>query len=75
MGPKMATRDFAAGIEARLHAKDFGLVHETAVAAGIELPAVERVQEQLQSLLDHGWGRDDTSSLLRVLEVKTPVRG
>ncbi len=75
MGPKMASRDFSAGIEARLHAKDFGLVHETALAAGIRLPATERVREQLQSLLDHGWGRDDTSSLLRVLEVMAPVRG
>lgn len=74
MGPKMAARDFAAGIEARLHAKDFGLVHETALAAGIELPATECVRELLQCLLDHGWGRDDTSSLLRVLE-ELPGKG
>jgi 3-hydroxyisobutyrate dehydrogenase-like beta-hydroxyacid dehydrogenase len=68
MGPKMVARDFAAGIEARLHAKDFGLVHDVAAATGLDLPATEQVLRQLQKLLDHGWGNDDTSSLLRVLE-------
>ncbi len=68
MGPKMAARDFAAGIEARLHRKDFGLVLEAARALGIALPASEVVARQLDVLVAHGWGRDDTSSLLRVLE-------
>jgi 3-hydroxyisobutyrate dehydrogenase-like beta-hydroxyacid dehydrogenase len=68
MGPKMASRDFRAGIEARLHAKDFGLVCDVARQANLELPAAERVQLQLVRLLEHGWGGHDTSSLLRVLE-------
>jgi len=68
MGPKMAARDFRAGIEARLHAKDFGLVCDVARQAGLELPAAERVRTQLARLLEHGWGAQDTSSLLRVLE-------
>jgi 2-hydroxy-3-oxopropionate reductase len=68
MGPKMAQRDFAAGIEARLHAKDFGLIAASAKAAGLHLPALEQVQRQLDALMQSGWGRDDTSSLLRVLE-------
>jgi 3-hydroxyisobutyrate dehydrogenase-like beta-hydroxyacid dehydrogenase len=68
MGPKMAARDFRAGIEARLHAKDFGLVCGVARQAGLELPAAERVHNQLGRLLERGWGGEDTSSLLRVLE-------
>ncbi len=68
MGPRMARRDFAAGIEARLHAKDFGLVQEVAESLGLELPAVGKVREQLHKLVERGWGADDTSSLLRVLE-------
>jgi 3-hydroxyisobutyrate dehydrogenase-like beta-hydroxyacid dehydrogenase len=71
MGPKMAARDFSAGIEARLHAKDFGLVHQVAAAAGITLPATEEVKRQLDELVERGWGRDDTSSLLRVLEARS----
>lgn len=74
MGPKMAGRDFSAGIEARLHAKDFGLVHDVAAAAGITLPATEQVKRQLDELVELGWGRDDTSSLLRVLEARAAQR-
>ncbi|MCZ7561208.1 MAG: NAD(P)-dependent oxidoreductase [Burkholderiaceae bacterium] len=68
MGPKMAARDFAAGIEARLHQKDFGLVVEATQALGLSLPAAAIVSQQLNALVGNGWGRDDTSSLLRVLE-------
>jgi 2-hydroxy-3-oxopropionate reductase len=68
MGPKMAGRDFSAGIEARLHAKDFGLIANSARAVGLHLPALEQVQRQLDALMQSGWGQDDTSSLLRVLE-------
>jgi 3-hydroxyisobutyrate dehydrogenase-like beta-hydroxyacid dehydrogenase len=73
MGPRMVARNFVAGIEARLHAKDFGLVQDVAQEAGLELPAVERVRGQLERLLQQGWGRDDTSSLLRVLEAERPA--
>ncbi len=75
MGPKMAARDFAAGIQARLHAKDFGLLAQAAAEAGLELPALRLVQGQLQALVEEGWGRDDTSSLLRVLERAAVSRG
>ena len=68
MGPKMAGRDFTAGIEARLHQKDFGLVMQTTQVLGLSLPAAAIVSQQLNALVGNGWGRDDTSSLLRVLE-------
>ncbi len=75
MGPKMAARDFAAGIEARLHHKDFGLVTTTAKNQHLPMPATALVHEQLSKLMDAGWGRMDTSNLLRVLENEqdTPV--
>jgi 3-hydroxyisobutyrate dehydrogenase-like beta-hydroxyacid dehydrogenase len=68
MGPKMVARDFKAGIEARLHAKDFFLVKDVANEAGIQMPALQTVASQLEKLMESGWGYDDTSSLLRVLE-------
>jgi 3-hydroxyisobutyrate dehydrogenase-like beta-hydroxyacid dehydrogenase len=70
MGPKMAARDFAAGIQARLHAKDFALVEALLPQLGLQLPAVQLVAAQLQELVAQGWGADDTSSLLRVLEAQ-----
>jgi len=68
MGAKMTVRDFSAGIEARLHQKDFALVVEMTQALGLSMPATALVSQQLNALVGHGWGRDDTSSLLRVLE-------
>jgi len=71
MGPKMVARDFAAGIESRLHAKDFGLAADIATEIGLDLPAMRATSAQLGELMDQGWGKDDTSSLLRVLELKS----
>jgi 3-hydroxyisobutyrate dehydrogenase-like beta-hydroxyacid dehydrogenase len=68
MGPKMAGRDFAAGIEARLHQKDFGLIVDMAREAQLAMPAVAIVAQQLNALVGQGWGRQDTSALLKVLE-------
>jgi 3-hydroxyisobutyrate dehydrogenase-like beta-hydroxyacid dehydrogenase len=68
MGRKMAARDFAAGIEARLHAKDFGLVADAAEQQHLPMPAVALVHQQLAQLMANGWGNMDTSNLLRVLE-------
>jgi 2-hydroxy-3-oxopropionate reductase len=68
MGERMVRRDFSAGIEARLHHKDFGIVLDEAVRLGAPLPVAAQVWQQLNALMANGWGRDDTASLLRVLE-------
>lgn len=72
MGHKMAARDFAAGIEARLHYKDFGLVRNLATQQDLPMPAVALVHQQLSTLMGQGWGTMDTSNLLRVLELNLP---
>lgn len=71
LGPKMVSRDFGAGIESRLHAKDFGLAADIANEIGLDLPAMRATSAQLGELMQQGWGKDDTSSLLRVLELKS----
>lgn len=68
MGGRMVAREFTNGIQARLHHKDFGLILNEAVKLGVPLPVAAQVQQQLNALMGCGWGRDDTSSLLRVLE-------
>lgn len=70
MGERMVRRDFAAGIEARLHHKDFGLVLEAARQSGVATPLTAVVGQQLNALMAQGWQHDDTSSLLRVLEIQ-----
>lgn len=70
MGQRMVDRDFSAGIESRLHHKDFGLVLEAARKSGVSVPLTASVAQQLNALVSLGFGRDDTSSLLRVLETR-----
>lgn len=70
LGPKMVSRDFSAGIESRLHAKDFGLAADIANQIDLDLPAMRATSAQLGELMEQGWGKDDTSSLLRMLELK-----
>jgi 2-hydroxy-3-oxopropionate reductase len=67
-GAKMAQRDFAAGVEARLHHKDFASVLGEAARLGAPLPVAAAVGQQLNALMARGWGGDDSSSLLRLLE-------
>jgi 2-hydroxy-3-oxopropionate reductase len=67
-GGKMAQRDFAAGVEARLHHKDFAMVLAEATGQAVPLPVAGAVMQQLDALMAAGWGTDDTSRLLCVLE-------
>ena len=68
MGPKMVAGDFSAGIEARLHQKDFALIMALTQSLGLSLPTAAMTSQQLNALVGQGWGKDDTSSLLRVLQ-------
>ena len=68
MGQRMVERNFAAGIEARLHHKDFGLLLAAARQGGVVVPLAASVGQQLNTLMGAGWGKEDTASLLRVLE-------
>lgn len=70
MGPKMIAHDFSAGIESRLHEKDFGLVVDQLEQLGLDLPAVLLVAGQLHDMVQRGWGKQDTSALLRLLEAQ-----
>jgi 2-hydroxy-3-oxopropionate reductase len=67
-GGRMATRDFAAGVEARLHHKDYALLMDEATRIGAPLPVAAAVWQQLNALMALGCGKQDTASLLRVLE-------
>ena len=68
LGKKMVERDFAAGIVAALHHKDIGVALELAHEAGVPLPVTAQVMQQLNALMGSGFGEQDTSSLLLVLE-------
>lgn len=67
-GERMVRRDFAAGVEARLHHKDFGLLLGEAVRLGAPVPIAASVVQQLNALMAQGGAKGDTSALLTVLE-------
>lgn len=67
-GERMVTRNFGSGVEARLHHKDFGILMNEAMSTGVPLPIAALVWQQLNALMASGFGQEDTSSLLRVLE-------
>lgn len=67
-GGKMAARDFAAGVQSRLHHKDMGIVLGEAVKLGMAMPLSSAVWQQLNALIGQGGGTGDTSALLTVLE-------
>lgn len=67
-GGRMVARDFQAGVAARLHHKDFAILLGEAQRLGCPLPVAGQVGQQLNALMGHGWGQQDTAALLRVLE-------
>lgn len=67
-GGKMAARDFSAGVQARLHHKDMGIVLGEAASLGLALPLSAAVWQQLNALMGQGGANRDTSALLTVLE-------
>ena len=67
-GGRMVNRDFAAGVEARLHHKDYGILMREAFRLGLPLPVSAQVWQQLNALMANGWGGEDSAALLRVLE-------
>ena len=68
MAPKMIAEDFDAGIEARLHAKDVGIAHETALNQTLSLPCLEFVNRQYKAIMDQDLGMCDSSILFDMLK-------
>ncbi len=62
-GRRMIERDFAPEARLRQHAKDVGLILETAHEAGRELPLSQLHAELLQGLIDLGLGDLDNSAI------------
>lgn len=68
MAPKMIAEDFDAGIEARLHAKDVGIAHETALNQTLSLPCLEFVNRQYKAIMEQDLGMRDSSILFDMLK-------
>lgn len=66
MGRRMVDGDYAGGVEARLHHKDFAIVMAEAARLGAPLPLAGQVAQRLNTVMARGWGSLDTACLLRL---------
>lgn len=74
-GKRMVERDFAPGVEARLHHKDIGIARRLADELGLALPAAAVAEQSFNAILGQGHGRSDSAVLIEILEqmsVATP---
>jgi 2-hydroxy-3-oxopropionate reductase len=67
-GARMIERRFEPGLHAALHAKDLGIVVDSAHALGLDLPAAALAAQQLNALVGAGEGSLDSSAMIKVLE-------
>ena len=67
-GEKLLSRDFAPGGKVEYHRKDLGIALAAGREHGVALPVTAIVDQMLLSMRRKGWGGEDHSALLRVIE-------
>jgi len=67
-GQRMAERQFAPGIQARLYDKDLKIALDLAAEVRQPLPAAAVVREHMDELVERGGSNDDLSAIIRVVE-------
>ena len=68
LGKRMVERNYAPGIEARLHYKDIQIVLDEAHTLGMALPGTALVTQMFNALIGRGGGTEDSSQLVEVVE-------
>ncbi len=67
-GQRMLERNFTPGFRARLHQKDMGIVLNEAQRLAMALPASTLAAQLLNSLVGQGYGEEESSALIRIVE-------
>jgi 2-hydroxy-3-oxopropionate reductase len=65
---KFLTHNFTPGFRAELHHKDLGIALSAAREWGVTLPLTAVVDQMFLAMRKKGWGKEDHSGLLRVIE-------
>ncbi len=73
-GQRLLDDDFVPGFMARLHAKDMGIVENTARSLGLDLIGVARVREALAQACAAGHADEDSTILARYCVPEAPAR-
>lgn len=75
MGQRMIDRNYAPGVEARLHYKDLGIVMQDAHSLGLMLPGTAMVTQLFNALIGRGGGHEDSSQVIEVIEAMMTGQG
>ena len=67
-GQRMLDRNFVPGFKCRLHKKDMHIVKQTLADYGLELDGADLMLHSYDAAVEAGFGEDDNSSILRVME-------
>ncbi|MBI4194193.1 MAG: NAD(P)-dependent oxidoreductase [Betaproteobacteria bacterium] len=67
-GKRMVERNFDNGIDARLYYKDLDIVLGLAHELGLAVPAAALTMQNINALIGRGEGRNDLSTLIRIVE-------
>lgn len=65
---KLLDHEFEPGFRSRLHHKDLGIALAAGREYGVSLPVTALVDQMLLSMEQRGWGEEDHSALLKVIE-------
>ncbi|MGI8867039.1 MAG: NAD(P)-dependent oxidoreductase, partial [Rubrobacteraceae bacterium] len=65
---KFLSHDFSPGFRSELHHKDLGIALAAGREYGVALPVTAMVDQMLLTMKKKGWGGEDHSALLRVIE-------
>ncbi len=66
-GKRMLNEDFKPGFKAQLHQKDIAIVMQTAKELGITLPGATHLMDNLNAVVDAGYGEMDSSAIIKVI--------
>ena len=66
-GKRMLNEYFKPGFKAQLHQKDIAIVMQTAKELGITLPGATHLMDNLNAVVDAGYGEMDSSAIIKVI--------
>ncbi len=73
-GQRMLDRNFKPGFKAWMHQKDLNIALRSAQELNLGMPATALASQLYNAAVAQGFGEDDTTSLIRVLEAMSAVK-
>ncbi len=73
VGAALIARDFETNFALKLMLKDANLIARFAEQLNVPIPASAAIRETVKAAVNHGWGEENASALIKALELKAGV--